>query len=130
MIKVSCAIIEMKGLVLVCQRSDKMDLPGKWEFPGGKLREGESAEDSIVREIMEELSVTIKILERMPSHQHKYLDKGIELIPFRAKITSGEIRLTEHKDFQWLEAIELPLLDWADADIPIVIDYLVLIRSQ
>jgi 8-oxo-dGTP diphosphatase len=130
MIKVSCAIIEMKDLVLVCQRSDKMDLPGKWEFPGGKLREGESAQDAIVREIKEELSITIEVLEKLPSHQHKYLDKAIELIPFRARITSGEILLTEHEDYQWLEAIELPLLEWADADIPILIDYLSLIKYR
>lgn len=120
----------MNNLVLVCQRSDKMDLPGKWEFPGGKLREGESAQDAIVREIKEELSITIKVLEKLPSHQHKYLDKTIELIPFRAWITSGEILLTEHKDYQWLESIELPLLEWADADIPILIDYLSLKSSQ
>jgi len=130
MLRVSCAIIEKDDLVLVCQRSDKMDLAGKWEFPGGKLREGESADASIVREIYEEISITIQILEQMPSHQHNYGTKGIELIPFRAKVISGEVELTEHSAYQWLDLEELPLLDWADADIPVLINYIATTRSR
>ena len=130
MIRVSCAIIEREGLVLVCQRSEKMDLAGKWEFPGGKLRGDESAEASIIREIKEEISVNIQVLEKMPSHQHDYGSKMIELIPFRAKIISGEVVLTEHAAFEWLDVEELPLLEWADADIPVVMDYITLTKSQ
>lgn len=130
MIKVSCAIIERKDRVLVCKRSDKMDLAGKWEFPGGKLREDESAEASIVREIREELSIDIEVIEKLPVHQHTYSHKAIELIPFRAKIIQGEIKLTEHSEFEWMDVEELPLLEWADADVPILIDYLSLIKSR
>jgi len=107
-----------------------MDLPGKWEFPGGKLLEDESAELCIVREIQEELSVAIEIYEKLPSVQHIYGDKTVELIPFRAKIIAGEIVLTEHAALRWVDPDELLLLNCAEADVAVLNDYLALIKSR
>jgi len=121
MIRVTCAIIENKNKVLCAQRSALMNLPLKWEFPGGKLEAGESEEDCLIREIREELNLIIGNLERLPSNIHTYEGgKAIELIPFRCKVVEGNLILKEHQQIKWLTAAELLILDWAEADISIV----------
>ncbi|MUP43164.1 (deoxy)nucleoside triphosphate pyrophosphohydrolase [Christiangramia aestuarii] len=125
MIQVTCALIESKQRVLCAQRSAKMSLPLKWEFPGGKLEKGETLEDCLKREIKEELGLNIKILERLPSNTHKYSDKKIiELIPFRCSLQTSEIDLKEHSRIEWAGVSQLESFDWAEADIPIVQHYI------
>ena len=125
MIEVTCAIIEHKNKILVTQRSEKMALPLKWEFPGGKIEKGETAEACLIREILEELQIDIKITKQLNSNTHQYSeDKVIKLIPFICVLTGGEIKLTQHANFLWLSKSELVNLDWAEADIPILNEYL------
>jgi 8-oxo-dGTP diphosphatase len=123
-IKVTCAIIEKESDVLVVQRSEKMSLPLKWEFPGGKIENGESEEGCIVREIKEELNLDIDVSKKLHPSVFDYPNISIELIPFVAKQLGGQIRLSEHADFKYLAKDELLNLDWAEADIPIVKEYL------
>jgi 8-oxo-dGTP diphosphatase len=125
MIVVTCAIVENDGRILVTQRSEKMDLPLKWEFPGGKIEEGETIEECLVREIFEELNIQVKILLPLQPNTHLYPNgKEIYLLPFVCEYLSGSILLTEHADFKWLKKEELSSLDWAEADIPIVQAYI------
>ena len=125
MILVTCAIIEKAGLVLVTQRSEKMALALKWEFPGGKLEDGESHEACLLREIMEELNVQIKIVEPLKPNTHHYPNgKEIQLVPFICEYMSGDLQLAEHADYKWLKKEALLGLDWAEADIPIVQAYI------
>lgn len=125
MTDVACAIIVREdGKVLVTQRSQHMKLPLKIEFPGGKVESGEMPENCLIREIQEELAVTIAIILEMPSHQHSYPDSQINLIPFVCRIIDGTIVLNEHAAYAWLEADQLSDLDWAPADIPVVRNYL------
>ncbi|MBY0487869.1 MAG: (deoxy)nucleoside triphosphate pyrophosphohydrolase [Flavobacteriaceae bacterium] len=124
MIKVTCAIVLFNSKILVTQRSEKMSLPLKWEFPGGKLEENESEIECIKREIKEELSIEIDVINQLSNSIFDYGAFKINLIPFIANYLSGEIRLTEHKDYRILEKSELSLLDWAEADIPIVEEFL------
>jgi len=105
--------------ILAVQRSETMPQPLQWEFPGGKIKEGESEEASLIREIKEELDITIKPLKRLIPNTHHYLDKSIELIPFICEIVEGSIVLHEHKTMQWLKKEELMNLHWCEADIPI-----------
>lgn len=119
-LKVICAIIYFKEKVLVVQRSEKMTLPLKWEFPGGKLELNESEEDCIKREITEELNIEISLLKRLTPSFFDYPNLSIELIPFIANYANGEIILNEHKQYLLLEQQELINLDWADADLPIL----------
>ncbi|HEY9184508.1 MAG TPA: (deoxy)nucleoside triphosphate pyrophosphohydrolase [Salegentibacter sp.] len=122
--KVACAIIENKGEILCAQRSSIMNLPNKWEFPGGKVK-NETLEECLRREIKEELGVEIIVLEQLPSNQHNYSkSKVIELIPFRCALQTFEIVLLEHSKVEWLPIEELKTLDWAEADIPIVNYYI------
>lgn len=124
MINVTCAIIKIDNKILVTQRSEKMKSPLKWEFPGGKLEDNESELDCIKREIREELHLEIEVLERLSSSIFDYGAFKINLIPFIANYISGDIVLTEHKDYKLIDKSELINLDWADADIPIVEEFL------
>lgn len=124
MLEVTCGIIVKGNKILVTQRSEKMKLPLKWEFPGGKIEQNETAEKCILREIKEELNLEIEILKRLTASPYDYGTFKINLIPFIAKYQNGVILLAEHKDFKWIEAKDLFSLDWAPADIPILNEFL------
>jgi 8-oxo-dGTP diphosphatase len=125
MIRVSCAIIiNPFDQVLVTQRSINMPLPLKWEFPGGKIEADETAEACLIREIKEELNIEIEITGTLPPNDHQYPDKLIRLIPFICRQKGGEIVLKEHADYKWLDAKDLLDLDWAEADVEVVMEYL------
>ena len=125
MIEVSCAIIiNPFDQVLVTQRSARMPLPLKWEFPGGKIEDTETAEECLIREIKEELNIEIKITGSLSPNDHQYPDKLIRLIPFICKKTGGEIILKEHADYKWLDVKDLLDLEWAEADVGVVEGYI------
>ena len=125
-IPVVCAIIEQDDLVLCALRSELMSLPGKWEFPGGKLEVNELPEEALIREIKEELNIEIRIIEALPNVEHAYVpEKIIQLIPYRCAIVSDQTpSATEHAELRWVKRDELLQLDWAAADVPIVISLL------
>ena len=123
-IKVPCAIIEREGKVLAAQRSASGSLPLKWEFPGGKLEEGESDEEALVREIREELCVEIQVGDRLPATERDDVYRIIMLIPFVCQLATEDIILTEHAEIRWLSPEELPNLDWAEADRGVIADYI------
>jgi 8-oxo-dGTP diphosphatase len=121
-IHVVCAVIEKNDLVLCAQRSEHMVLPLKWEFPGGKIEANEDEKSALLREILEELNVSIEILERLPEHVHAYTpEKEIRLIPYRCKLAVGAtLHAREHAELRWVERHELLALDWAAADVMVV----------
>lgn len=121
---VACAIIENKGLVLATQRSAAMSLPLKWEFPGGKIESSESPDSCLRRELREELGIAVRVLEQLPAATHRYPTFTVTLHPFRCAIAAGTIALHEHAAALWLKPEELPTLDWAEADLPIIAAYL------
>lgn len=122
-IHVTCAIIERDGLVLATQRSATMSMPLKWEFPGGKVDAGESLEESLCRELAEELRVHVKIGKPLLPTTYRYPLFTITLYPFICSIESGELTLHEHAALSWLPPGALHALDWAEADIQIVDAY-------
>lgn len=123
-IKVTCAIIEHNDKVLVVQRSKRMNLALKWEFPGGKIEDDESERDCLIREIMEELNLEINPQQRLTPSIFHYPNISIELIPFISELISGKLILSEHKQHKWLSVTELNDIDWASADMPIVKEYI------
>ena len=125
MLLVACAIIlDSQDKVIVCQRSASMHLPLKWEFPGGKIEENERPEECLIREIKEELNIDIRIIEQLGANDHHYEDKSVRLIPFICRYLNGEIVLKEHAQFKSLDKEHLLNLDWAEADIPVLKEYL------
>jgi len=124
-IDVTCAlIINSDSRILAAQRSAQMNLSLKWELPGGKIEPNETPEECLIREIKEELNIDIEIINSLTPNTHSYPTISIKLIPFICKHINGEIELKEHAQYRWLNTNELLDLDWADADIPILNDYL------
>jgi len=129
-IRVACAIIEHDGKILAVQRSELMMLPLKWEFPGGKIKQGESPDQCVVREVAEELNLQIKVNQPLSQVDHDYTDFSVTLYPFICSIVSGELMLHEHKKLLWLSPHELLLLDWVVADFPIISAYCARLNSN
>jgi len=125
-ISVTCAIIQFGDEVLAVQRSETMKLPLKWEFAGGKIEAGETEIDCIKREIFEELNIKIQVNKRLTPVIHQYPDFKIELIPFITEYLLGELILSEHSDFVIANKKELLNLDWAEADLPVLKEFLTL----
>lgn len=123
-VDVTCAIIEKNGQVLAAQRGPGMTMPFKWEFPGGKINPGETAEECIMREIKEELGIAIQIKTMLPPSSHSYPDLHIRLHPFVCRIARGRMKPTEHRAVQWTGLDHLPALEWAAADVAVVQSYL------
>jgi 8-oxo-dGTP diphosphatase len=121
MIDVCCAIIIKDTKILAVQRGPESSHPWQWEFPGGKIHFDENAEQCIVREINEELSVEVDVLERLQSIEFDYGTKQIRLIPFVCQIISGEIILTEHVAKKCFLLEEWKSLNWSGADYELIL---------
>lgn len=120
---VGAAIINDSGELLCAQRGYG-SLMGKWEFLGGKVEEGETDQEALVREIKEELGIDVEVEELLDENYNEYKDKNINLKVYKCKYLSGEINDTEHQALKWTKPEEVESLDWADADKPIVETYL------
>jgi 8-oxo-dGTP diphosphatase len=105
---VACAIIERDCLVLAAQRSASMSLPLKWEFPGGKIDPGETPQECLKRELLEEMGVAIDVVKPLSVHTHHYPEFAVTLYPYVCSIASGEIVLHEHSAIVWLLPADLP----------------------
>jgi 8-oxo-dGTP diphosphatase len=121
-ITVVAAIIVHDNKILCVQRGpNKFDyISYKWEFPGGKTEDGESNEQTIIREIDEELGLQIVIEKKFITVDHQYNDFSLIMYSFICSCNELDIQLREHVDFKWLSINKLQTLDWAAADIPIV----------
>jgi 8-oxo-dGTP diphosphatase len=120
--EVVAAIIVHDGRILCVQRglSKYEYISKKYEFPGGKMEAGETKAETIKREILEELKLTIEVQDEFLTVTHQYPDFTITMHSFICKCKDPKVTLTEHVDFKWLNKLELAHLDWAAADIPIV----------
>jgi 8-oxo-dGTP diphosphatase len=126
-IEVVAGVIFWKDQVLCVQRpKNKLHyISEKFEFPGGKIEEGETKEETLHRELLEELNLSTKIRSFFLTVIHEYPDFELTMHSFICEVDSKELTLNEHIDQKWLNINELTALDWAAADIPIV-DKLVL----
>jgi 8-oxo-dGTP diphosphatase len=131
MIRVACAIIRNEeNEVLIVQRGANTDHPFKWEFPGGKVKEGETEEECIIREIWEELSIGIVICSRLGNVDYDYGKKHILLIPFTCDTLDDLPLLSEHAAFKWVLPSALKNTDFSEADIIVAENYLKIISPD
>lgn len=120
-INVVAAVIHNEQNEILCAlRSSIMALPNLWEFPGGKIEEGESHDTALIREIKEELDIIIEIGGNVEDTYFEYENFTIQLTSYLATINSGEMKAAEHAEIKWVPIRELSTLEWAPADIPAV----------
>jgi 8-oxo-dGTP diphosphatase len=121
-IEVVAAVIQHQNKILAVQRGPaKHDyISEKWEFPGGKMETGETEEQTIIREIREELDMHIEVKSKLLTVEHPYPDFHLTMHTYLCETEQSEPKLTEHLAYQWLEKSELMKLDWAGADVPVV----------
>ena len=96
------------------------DLKGGWEFPGGKIEEGEAPKDALKREIMEELETEIEVGNLIDTIEYDYPTFHLSMDCFWAEIVSGDLVLKEHKAAKWLTKEELDSVEWLPADITLI----------
>lgn len=121
-VEVVAAIIIRDDKVLAVQRGKaKFDYVSyKWEFPGGKVEAGETLEQAVAREILEELHIQIIPKELIIKVDHTYPDFHLIMHCFICQYDHGDIHLTEHIRLEWLDKNNLESLDWAEADKSVV----------
>ena len=113
---VAAAIQDSDNRILVVQKGANSSYPFCWEFPGGKVRQGESDEEALIREIKEELNVDIEVMSLLRNVQGVIDERRISLYIFLCHLLGGEIKLTEHVDIQWASKHELKQLQFGPLD--------------
>lgn len=114
-VKVVAAIIKRDDQIFATQRGYG-DFKGGWEFPGGKVEQGETLEAALVREIKEELDADINVNEHFHTVEYDYPNFHLTMDCFICKLISQDVTLNEHKDAKWLTKESLDSVDWLPAD--------------
>jgi 8-oxo-dGTP diphosphatase len=120
MLEVTAAIIRQQDRVLITKRPPEDKHPLKWEFPGGKLEAGETPEDCLKREILEELNLNVEVLNLFGVVEYSYSWGSIRLIAYEARILSGQMELKVHYAAHWAPIRELENYDFLPADIDLL----------
>jgi 8-oxo-dGTP diphosphatase len=118
--KVTAAVIEKNGKILIARRKPADSRAGKWEFPGGKLEPGETPEACLSRELREELGIETEVGAFFCSSTFAYPDLAVELLVYRTSYVSGEIALHDHDRVEWISPEALCETDFCEADKPVV----------
>ena len=117
---VGAIIYNEDGKLLICQRNKNKSLGLLWEFPGGKIEEGESVFDAIKREILEELDITISTSEVVGNTIHHYDNFSVHLTFIECKIVDGTLVKKEHEDVKWIDTLDLVNYEFCPADVEMV----------
>ena len=121
--RVVAALIVNDGQILACQRTRHQVMPLKWEFPGGKIEEGEQPRAALRRELEEELGIEATIGDEVARIHHEYPGGGsVELRFFEVHEYQGEIENRIFREIRWVGRKQLLDLDFLDADRPLVKD--------
>lgn len=117
---VVAAVIYQDQNLLLARRKPSKSMGGYWEFPGGKIEDGETAESALARELEEEFDIQVTVGSHIATHRHAYEHIKIELIAHETKIKSGEFQLRDHDAIVWVTPEEAQSYKLAPADIPIL----------
>lgn len=118
--RVTAALVERNGKILIARRKPGGLFGGRWEFPGGKLKPRERPERGLERELAEELGVQARAEEYLRSFPYRGPDLAIELMLYKTFLLSGKLRLTDHDDVRWVDPASLDESAFADPDKPVV----------
>ncbi len=117
--KVTAAIIRSRDKILIARRIPGKHLGRKWEFPGGKVRPGETPEECLKRELREEFSIETKIGKLFCASTYEDSDIRLEVLAYPVEHVSGIITLHEHEEIKWVTPAEFELYDLVDSDRPL-----------
>jgi 8-oxo-dGTP diphosphatase len=120
LIRVTAAIIERDGKILLAKRKKDDPLKGKWEFPGGKIEGSESPEDCLRRELHEELGIDVKVGEFFCSSTFAYEHIAVDLLVYRIASFTGDAKAYDHAELAWVALSDLKNYDLPEADKPII----------
>ena len=118
-IKVVAAVIKNGDKIFATQRGYG-DLKGGWEFPGGKIEEGETPQEALKREIMEELDTEIKVGELIDTIEYDYPTFHLSMDCFWAEVVAGHLELKEAEAAKWLTKAQLDSVAWLPADVTLI----------
>ena len=121
MVEVVAALIWKNNKFMICQRPAHKARGLLWEFVGGKVEQGETKEDALIRECKEELNVLLSVDEVFMDVVHEYPDLTVHLTLFNATITDGEPQKLEHNDIKWIAPSEIPNFEFCPADEDILV---------
>ena len=116
MTEVVAALIWDKDKFMICQRPAHKARGLLWEFVGGKVEQGETKEQALIRECREELAVTLSVSDVFMDVIHEYPDLTVHLTLFNAIIAEGEPQKLEHNDIKWITPSEIPNYEFCPAD--------------
>ena len=121
-IKVVAGLILQNNKLLICQRPNFKDHPLKWEFPGGKIKNDETNEEALIREINEELSIKIINYEELISYNFNYkdLNKKVFIYFYLVNNFSGKVLNNFHKELKWIEIKDIREYDFLEGDLKII----------
>ena len=117
---VTAGVITREGYILICQRRKGSWGEYKWEFPGGKVEDGEDPGESLRRELREELAIEAEIGPLLCRLEHRYPDREVELFVFHIPGYTGELRNTQFAGIRWVQREELADFDFLDADRSVI----------
>jgi len=121
--QVVAALIWREGKILICQRTRHQPMPLKWEFPGGKIEEGEQPRDALRRELDEELGIAAEVGDEVARIRHEYPSgNSVELRFFDVRSYSGEVENRIFRDILWALPADLPSYDFLEADLTLIKD--------
>ena len=115
-IRVVAAMIEKDGKYLITQRRPTATLPLLWEFPGGRVEDGETDEVALARELREEMEIEVDIRDRVIHVQHSYPNYDIDFRVYRCRLVKGEIGHNKVHDHRWVLPTEMDQYEFPAAD--------------
>lgn len=119
-LRVTAALLEEQGRILIARRRPGKHMGGRWELPGGKVEPGETPEQSLARELVEELALEVRVGEFLCAASFDADGVRLELLVYRVERIAGEPALLEHEEIRWVAPADLAAYDLADSDRKIV----------
>lgn len=119
-LEVAAAMIFQAGKILICQRPENKNCGLLWEFPGGKLEAGETAEQCVARECQEELGVRLRVGRELTDVVYEYPDRVVHIRFFACAIAAGELEKKEHNALAWIAPEEIGGYEFCPADVRVL----------